>query len=167
MATAGIDPQTALETIFVATDFSETARMALDRACEIATKHGAKVVLVHALAGQAVSLMGPDPVLLPLDIDAQNRAASCKKLEVLAQDIRGLGLDTDIRLVTGRPGPQIVEAATEDRADLIVLGTRGLSGFRHALLGSTAEDVVRRARCPVLTVRLGNRDALSPARTVI
>ena len=160
MATAGIDPQTALETIFVATDFSETARMALDRACEIATKDGAKVVLVHALARQPVSLMGPDPVLLPLDIDAQNRAASCKKLEVLAQDIRGLGLDTDIRLVTGRPGPQIVEAATEDRADLIVLGTRGLSGFRHALLGSTAEDVVRRARCPVLTVRLGNRDAL-------
>jgi len=167
VATTGIDPHAVLDTILVATDFSETAGLALDRACELATKHAAKLVLVHVLANPPIPLAGPVPVLLPLDIEDQIRAVSHEKLEVLAQGVRDLGLETEVRLVTGRPGPQIVGAASEARVDLIVIGTRGLSGFRHALLGSTAEHVVRRAPCPVLTVHPESREALSGVKTVI
>jgi nucleotide-binding universal stress UspA family protein len=58
-----------------------------------------------------------------------------------------------VALRTGVPHGEIVAAATDERADLIVLGTQGRGGLEHALLGSVAERVVRLAPCPVLTVR--------------
>jgi nucleotide-binding universal stress UspA family protein len=66
----------------------------------------------------------------------------------------------------GRPGDEIVAAAREEDADLIVMGTHGLTGWRHLVLGSVAEAVVRTAPCPVLTVRQV-RDEVKPPRKIL
>lgn len=167
MAAAKIEPFTDPKTIVVATDFSPTADLAFERACELAGKHGSQVVLVHAVAAQAIPYAGPMPVLPPPDIREHLRAESSEKLEALAQRVRDVGCEASIKLLTGLPGPHIVEVARAVRADLIVLGTRGLSGFKHAVLGSTAERVVRRSECPVLTIHPESKGSLSEVRTVI
>lgn len=63
------------------------------------------------------------------------------------------GVHVETRIVTGIPYEDIVRVGTELPADLIIMGTHGRSGVSHLLLGSVAEKVVRRAPCPVLTVR--------------
>jgi nucleotide-binding universal stress UspA family protein len=63
-----------------------------------------------------------------------------------------LGAAIDYRLEEGEPAREILRAAAETNCDLIVLGTHGRTGFRRLLLGSVAEQVMRRADCPVLTV---------------
>jgi nucleotide-binding universal stress UspA family protein len=72
-----------------------------------------------------------------------------------------------VELSAGIPGRALVDLALETGVDAVVLGTRGLSGFKHLLLGSTAEQVVRRARCPVLTVHPGDADVPSELRTLV
>jgi nucleotide-binding universal stress UspA family protein len=67
---------------------------------------------------------------------------------------RSAGVHCEIRLRSGVAAAQIVDAAFEENADLIVMGTHGRSGLRRWLMGSVAETVVRHARCPVLTLRL-------------
>ena len=74
------------------------------------------------------------------------------RLTSVAEELRRHGLRLEPELREGPPAPAIVAAARERRADLVVLGTRGLTGLAHLLLGSTAEEVALRAGCPVLVV---------------
>jgi nucleotide-binding universal stress UspA family protein len=67
-------------------------------------------------------------------------------------------------MVAGMPAEAIVECATNRGMDLIVMGTHGRSGFAHLLLGSVAEQIVRTAPCPVLTVRNGHVEPLHDDR---
>jgi nucleotide-binding universal stress UspA family protein len=60
-------------------------------------------------------------------------------------------------VAVGEPAEQILRVAREEKADLIVMGTHGRRGWRHAVLGSVAEAVMRQAMCPVLTVRTAGR----------
>src|SRR5262249_53361175 len=62
------------------------------------------------------------------------------------------GVEIEHRLEDGEPVEQIIRAAAQGQCDLIVMGTHGRTGFRRVLLGSVAEQVLRRAACPVLTV---------------
>jgi nucleotide-binding universal stress UspA family protein len=167
MAANSNDPVGPLQTIVVGTDFSETAGVALERACELAALHGARVVIVHALTDALIPFAAPSPVMLPPDVRARVRTISREKLDVMTNAVRELGLDADSLLMIGPPGPEVIQASGEVKADLVVLGTRGLSGFKHLLLGSTAEYVVRKSVCPVLTIHPGNRNSLSRIRTVI
>ena len=64
------------------------------------------------------------------------------------------------RVERGRASGQIVKVAFDERSDLIVMGTHGYTGVAHALLGSTAERVLRRAPCPVLTIKAPNGEAI-------
>ena len=77
-------------------------------------------------------------------------------LSAVAKDLRDAGIQVEEVTREGYPATVIEEEAVRQEADLIVIGTRGLSGIKHLLLGSIAERVVQKAPCPVLTVRIAD-----------
>ncbi|MEE8138385.1 MAG: universal stress protein [Thermoanaerobaculia bacterium] len=160
---SGEDPG-PIRSILVATDFSDTSQAGVDWAVEIARAHGARIFLVHGLLlpGRTTDF-APSP---PDFTEALQEAAS-GRLNESAEKVRASGIKvaTDLRL--GLPSQAILEAAEKDAVDLVVLGTRGLSGIRHLLLGSTAQRVVQHARCPVLTVHPGDIDQHRRIRTIL
>ena len=137
--------------ILVATDFSACAEEAWTTAQELACALGAEVVLVHVVAEPAMYSGAPFALGLAGDAQAEARKLAQDRLGHWTEAARaaGLGVRTDLR--TGVPEEQIVDAAAEVHADLIVLGAHG--GLKSAVLGSVADRVIRHAPCPVVTVR--------------
>ena len=134
--------------ILVATDFTPASGPAVDAAFELASKFGASVVLMHACQFPYV----PAATVLPIaEATAAMEHAARKHLDDLARDRRFAGVPIATSLHIGEPWEQILRAAQEHDADFIVVGSRGLRGLPRALLGSTAERVVRHAPVPVLT----------------
>ena len=157
-------PERKLQTILAATDFSSTADTGVDWAIELAKDHGARIELIHALL---VPSRATDFVPSPPDFtDALQEAASGRLNEINSR-VRDSGVEVSSELRLGIPSQVILETAIDKDADLIVVGTRGLSGFRHLMLGSTAERVVQHAHCPVLTVHPGDTDKHRPIETVM
>jgi nucleotide-binding universal stress UspA family protein len=143
-----------LRNIIVAIDFSPHSRKALEYAIDLAKKFGAKIHLVHAYH-LPIQIAMPDQIVIPGNLWADVRDAAARKLDKSAQLVTAAGLGVETHLSEAQPSVGIVEAATKLGADLIVMGTRGLSGVKHVLLGSVAERTVRMAHCPVLTVKDG------------
>jgi nucleotide-binding universal stress UspA family protein len=138
--------------ILVPTDLSEGAEEALDYACELARKFGAKIHLLNVIGIPALGVPELGIALTSTVMDSivrDNRSA----LERLVEAKRGQAPFGDILLRTGDARDVINHTATELGADLIVMGTHGRRGVARALLGSVTETVVRTAPCPVLTVR--------------
>lgn len=150
--------------ILVATDFSDTARAGLDWSIEIARTHGASIRLVHGLL---LANRMTDFVPSPPDLTENLQEAASGRLNEAAEPARRAGIEITTELVLGLPSQAILEAAEERPVDLIVMGTRGQTGLRHLLLGSTAERVVQHATCPVLTVHPGDRDRHRQVRTIL
>jgi nucleotide-binding universal stress UspA family protein len=157
MTDTAITTATDAPLVVVPTDFSETARLAMQRAAEVAARQDAKLLLVHALNPQLIAIGMPAHVVVPPAMDEKIREVTQDRLQRLAEELRreAPGVEVETRLIVGEPGRAVLDLADETGCGLIVLGTRGLSGFEHLVLGSTAEMVVRRARCPVLTVTPG------------
>ena len=155
---------TQLGTILVATDFSETAESALDWATDLARAHSARIDLVHALL--LPNQMG-DYLPSPPDMNEELRHAALLRLDQSAGGARDRGVEVQPELLLGLPSQTILEAAEASEADLIVMGTLGLTGIRHLLLGSTAERVVQRATCPVLTIHPGDSEQHRPPLSVL
>jgi len=153
------------KTIVVATDFSEDAGAAVAWAEHIARQHQARLVLAHA----SVPTMPPAPefVIVPPEYFAELHAIARKRLDGAAADLRKGGLVADSELVVGPAVTGILEVAERQHADLLVIGTRGRTGWRRMLLGSTAARVVRDARCPVVTVHPTDAGPPRPIRTVL
>ncbi len=156
-----------VRTILVATDFSETAKLALERASELALDHSARIVLVNSLAFEPLPIAGPELMVLPQDFDEQLRQASLRALDSLVANVVRQGIEIEAQLESGPAAAAVVGAAERSEADLIVVGTRGNSGFKHLLLGSVAELVVRDARCPVLTVHPSDTTSLDRISCVL
>ena len=161
------DPTTTTSgprTILVATDFSDTADAALGWAIEIARPHGARLRLVHGLM-----LPFPIPDYVPTipDFGDNLRQAALARLDESAEKVAAAGLEAEVDLRIGIPSQMILEAEKETNPDLIVIGTRGITGLSHLLLGSTAERVVQRATCPVLSIHPGDTGRHRPIRCVI
>jgi nucleotide-binding universal stress UspA family protein len=150
--------------ILVATDFSDTAQTGIAWAAELAKSHEARIELLHALL---IPSRATDFVPSPPDFTEALQAAASGRLNEIAKSLRSEGVEVSSDLRLGVPSQVIVEAADQKSADLIVIGTRGLTGFRHLLLGSTAERVVQHASGPVLTVHPGDTDKHRPIRTVL
>jgi nucleotide-binding universal stress UspA family protein len=133
-------------------DTSVCSRAALRHAAALANWHGADLT---ALWVRPVS--AAPPVLWPayppwfLLPTAEERAAAEEHLRTFVRDTAGAAV-TQMVFREGTVVPEILRAAAEIAPDLIVMGTHGLSGFEHLLLGSVAERVNRKATCPVLTV---------------
>jgi nucleotide-binding universal stress UspA family protein len=161
--------------VLVPTDFSELANEALRFAIEEATLHRARLTILHVLSPQRETdvyyVTGAPPVsgyTAGLDPDAGGHAggAPSSPPTVVRDDpdqdalarLRDLVGETftgawQAAVAAGHPADAIVHEARERGVDLIVMSTHGRTGLQHVLLGSVAETVVRKAPCPVLTVR--------------
>jgi len=140
-----------LRNVLVATDFSADAQRALEWSIGLARRAGARISLVHAVAGAIV--LGQEELEFESVRAAQWAAAEAARgrLERLRAELGGLA--GEIAVEEGRTDTGIVAAAQRLHADLIALGTRGRSGLAHVLLGSTAERVLRHASAPVVIVK--------------
>jgi universal stress protein A len=140
------------ERILIAINDSEPATWAVETAVNLATQLGSRVTLLHVVNRARAfvdNIENPSAELL-----AELRRAGQALLEQTARRIPGkLAVETILR--EGKPADEIVAAASEAQAQLVVLGTHGRSRLSHLLLGSTAEAVVRQCPCAVLTV--GNK----------
>jgi nucleotide-binding universal stress UspA family protein len=111
-----------------------------------------QVILVHAYH-LPVEFQQLEGAYLPPDFWTNVKTEAQQVLERHAERLRAQGVAVETVVREGYPATVIQEEAEEQRADLIVIGTRGLSGLKHLLLGSVAERVVQKAPCPVLTVK--------------
>lgn len=138
------------------TDFSTNAAVAVDWAIELARQQGVRVELVHAVHVPAATIgyapVGAATVPASPLFDEEVRRAALGRLDQEAATWRSRGVEIDTWLGVGTPSMVICDRAAVTSALTIVVGTRGLTGLRHLLLGSTTERVVQRAPCPVLTV---------------
>jgi nucleotide-binding universal stress UspA family protein len=143
-----------LKRVLVPTDLSDFSKHALRYGCEFALRFGAELHLLNV--AQDVVAMVPEPGMAfpaPGEYVQELKEASARALQELPDPawLRGVPVVREVRV--GTPFVEIVRYARETDIDLIVIGTHGRSGLAHVLLGSTAEKVVRKAHCPVLTVR--------------
>ena len=140
-----------IQRIVVATDFSDLADTVIDQALNLAKQLGASVTLVHSYE---IPIYGfPEGVLVaPPDVASRIGDAAQSQLDNLAKRHadRGVPLATVLRM--GAAWDEINAVAAEKKADLIVVGTHGRRGLTRALLGSTAERILRTATLPVFVV---------------
>jgi nucleotide-binding universal stress UspA family protein len=136
------------QTILHATDFSEQSRYALALACSLARAHDARLILLHVWSPPLVPVAaGPLPVR-PEDLSPGVVEEHLRTLQLPES-----GLRVERRLEQGNAASEVVRVAQETQSDLIVIGTHGRTGVGRLLMGSVAEEVVRRATCPVLAVK--------------
>jgi nucleotide-binding universal stress UspA family protein len=146
-------------TILCPVDFSDCSAGAFHLACSLAELHRARLVVAHVV-----------------DVEYGKHSFGGVMVEVRPSDYPERMLEALKRLdppyptvpiehivVKGRPAEEILRLAREMRCDLIVMGTHGLTGFRRLLLGSVAEEVLRQAPCPVVTVRTAPNPAVHVA----
>lgn len=135
-------------------DFSEYSDYAMRYAAFLAVKFGAKLTLLHVVAPVMVPLPGEALVPPMRQIDLADIADACKeRLIKAAGDFSSAGLEVDYQVTNGVPFLEILRVAGEQSVDMIIMGTHGRSGLAHIMIGSVAERVVRKAPCPVLTVK--------------
>lgn len=138
--------------ILVPIDFSECSLKGLEYAKALARQFGSELVLLNSVALQFYITSNEYARYdLPL-LMQQEEKASRRQMRDLIEKTDWEGLDVKPSLQIGHAGQQICARAVEDHADLIVTSTHGRTGFKHILVGSTAEYVVRHATCPVLVV---------------
>jgi universal stress protein A len=131
-------------------DFDDNSLRALDKAIEIARHFGAAVLLVHALP--LVVQFGEVP--MPVELyEEREKAARTKLGEIARQKL--YGVEHELAVYTGDVVGSVLQAVAKFEPDLLVMATHGRSGLAHLFLGSVAEAVVRKASCPVLTIRSG------------
>jgi nucleotide-binding universal stress UspA family protein len=158
-------PLEPLRTIVVATDFSADAAAALDWAARVAREHSAKIVLVHAAT--VVAPVGLEFVPLDERVYAEIRAQARSQLALLASGLRQSGLHVESELTADPVAANVLAAAEQHGAELVVAGTRGLTGWKRAILGSVAARLVRKATCPVVTVHAADAVRERPVRTIL
>jgi nucleotide-binding universal stress UspA family protein len=142
---------TEIRKIVVPTDFSPHADAALDYAVFLAKTLGASLDLLHV---HQIPVTPPSwEFTYPPEVMAEVKSYSRQCLEERRRKAAAQGIEARAELVVGTPSASIVEFAERQRADLIVMGTRGLTIVKHLVLGSVAERTLRHAPCPVLTVK--------------
>jgi nucleotide-binding universal stress UspA family protein len=129
----------AMETILHPTDFSEPSEQACRLACSLARDRGARLIVLH---------------IVPASLSAEQKGFGEEIADELNQfAIPDAGVHVERRLEEGDPVEVILRVARETNSGLIVMGSHGRTGLSRLLMGSVAEHVLRRADCPVLTVK--------------
>jgi nucleotide-binding universal stress UspA family protein len=128
-------------------DFSENSQAALSYASSLAKEAGAKLYLIHV-----------DDSQVPYDAGFAAYVAPPDNTETLTENLMAIrptieSVDYEHRLLTGHPADAIIDFSKDHQIDLIVMGTHGRTGVARLVMGSIAEAIVRRADCPVLTVK--------------
>ena len=147
-----------LRKVLVPTDFSESARHALTYGISFAREYEAELSVVHVVENLTVGYAS-DLFPVPMAEVFQEISGYAKvELAKLGEEARAKGVTVVEQVVQGKPSAEIIRFARETEVDMIVLGTHGKGMLDQALFGSTTERVVRRAPCPVLTVRLAEHE---------
>jgi nucleotide-binding universal stress UspA family protein len=141
-----------LKTILVPSDFSECSDEALRYGLELARRFDAELHLLHVVQDPITQPWAAEGFSVPLFevVDEWQKQAAARLKALVPDADRGR---VTVVSVVATPYAEILDYASGHRVDLIVMGTHGRGGVTHMLLGSIAERVVRRAPCPVLTVR--------------
>jgi nucleotide-binding universal stress UspA family protein len=143
-----------LKRVLVPTDFSESARHALTYGVSFAKEYRARLLLLHVVENLTVGYAS-DLFPVPMAEVFQEISGYAKtELAKLAAFAGEKGIEVEEHVAQGKPSAEIIRFASEHQVDMIVLGTHGKGMLDQALFGSTTERVVRRAPCPVLTVRM-------------
>jgi len=135
------------KTILFATDFSPASNVAFEVAAALARDYQARVIALHVIEpvqmgfSEYTAYVGPN----------EDKGEAMAKLQAIKAPSPRVTLE--YRLLEGDPATVIAETAQETGADLIVMGTQGRTGLTRLVMGSVAEDVLRHAPCPVLTIR--------------
>jgi len=133
-----------IQHLLVPLDFSGKSRQALRYAIPLAQKFTAKIHLVHVL---------PPSGKTTKDEQNDQRMIALKRLTQMSVQLLPPRLRAENAVLTGKPAEAILSLVEKNNIDLIVLTTKGGSGLRRALVGSTAEHIMRRAPCPVMSLR--------------
>ena len=142
-----------IKKILVPIDFSDYSKNALKYAVNFSMQFKAEMILIYVI----------EPVIYPPDfsmgqialpsVNTEWDIKAKEELNKLAKSEIPSGIKVNTVLKTGKPFLEIIETASEEDVDLIIIATHGHTGVEHILFGSTAEKVVRKAPCPVLTLR--------------
>ena len=144
-----------INSLLLPTDFSACANYALSYAASFAREAGASIICVHVVES-VVPSVGYSGVTDPLplaDISEQLEESATRELPKIAQQEECAGLAVEQVIAHGDAASEIVRVAKERQVDLIVIASHGRTGLGRILFGSTAEQVVRHAPCPVLVVK--------------
>ena len=139
--------------IVVPTDFSRCAESAWALAQRVAAASGSEMILAHVFTEAPHWSEGKVSMEHTRQLFEAGRQWVKTKLEEWAEPGRAAGRNVRTVIREGAPHQELIALATDERADLIVIGTHGRGGLNRALLGSVADRIVRLAPCPVLTVR--------------
>ncbi len=155
----------SLRQIVVPLDFSEPSANALQTAAGLAEKFAAKLLLLHVVPSmhyaeytasyQGLAFAGVDFAKL----EGEARREAEERLAPLVKDLESRGLKARAVVRSGEAAHEILQFAEAEKADVIVIATHGYSGFKHFLLGSITERVIRLAACPVFVVRIRVADS--------
>ena len=142
-----------IKKVLVPIDFSDYSKNSLRYAVDFVKQFGAELYLIYVV----------EPVIYPPDfsmgqiaipsVDLEMDKRAVEELEKLAKKEIPHEIKVNTIVKTGKPFIEIIETASEEKIDLIIISTHGHTGMEHILFGSTAEKVVRKAPCPVLTLR--------------
>jgi nucleotide-binding universal stress UspA family protein len=150
-----IPKDVALKKALVVTDFSPDAAAAIDYAVKLAKLAGIQIALLHIVEVSTYQIH-PEVVAARKRVDETfeaMRQRAAERLEGLAEIVRNEGVNCAASVRLGIPTEEILTEAEMTKPDLIFIGNKGTSALARFLLGSTAERVVRYARCSVLVVR--------------
>lgn len=153
-----------IERVLFPVDFSELSLHVLGYARSFAESYQAELHLIHVVDEASMYWLAMGPSSLPVgptgdELVEVSQASMTKFIDEHLSDTK-CAIKSEV--VLGRPFLRIIEYASARQIDLIVLGTHGRSGLQHALLGSVTEKVVRKAPCPVLTIRHSEHESDVP-----
>jgi len=151
-----------IKTILFPTDFSNGARAAMDHAISLAKDYEAKLILLYVIQDISVAEWYIPSSLSAADLVEDMQKSAWSEMEKWGAEVAAKVKSVEKLVVRGVPFVEIIRTAKEKDADLIVIGTHGRTGIDHMLFGSTAEKVVRKAACPVLTVRIVGKEFKMP-----
>jgi nucleotide-binding universal stress UspA family protein len=156
-------PMLAIKTILVPTDFSEASESAVKYGKALAEAFGSSLHLVHVMEDLLAHAWAAEVYVasMPSLRDEIEKEAT-ERIGAMLTDQERQQLRVTTAIIAGNPFLEIIRYARAHEVDLIVLGTHGRGPVAHMLLGSVAEKVVRKAPCPVLTVRPAQHEFVMP-----
>src|SRR5277367_2891124 len=149
MQTSTIDSVPSFSKVLLATDFSAASQAAFQTALAVCTAFQASLFILHVF--EYANAVPPETGGQLLELDNFYESAR-SSLDRLVQEARRSGVACEATLGSGIPSVTIRETITSNAVDLAILGTNALHGFERLVFGSTAEVVLRKASCPILTV---------------
>jgi nucleotide-binding universal stress UspA family protein len=153
-----------IQTILVPTDFSENAQVAVEKGCELARQLGANLYLLHVQDESTLRTAIKEGLLEEEATDEKLQAKVKRMVETRFSELRSalnyLNIKIESLSVRGDPKSLISEYASEIKADIVIIGMRGVTAASQlvsAMIGSVTEHVMRKSPCPTLVVRLDQR----------